>query len=53
MVGYPTSDEGFSECGIYVGVEKMSVSSVGSCSPWLSINVRWVYVGRKFFEKMG
>ena len=52
MVGYPAGDEGLSGCGIYVGVEKMSVFSVGSCSSWLLANVRWVYVGRKVFEEV-
>jgi hypothetical protein len=52
MVGYPAGDKGLSGCGIYVGVEKMSVFSVGSCSSWLLANVRWVYVGRNFFEEM-
>jgi hypothetical protein len=53
MAGYGVSDKGAGGRWIYVGVKKMPVFSVGSCSSRLLANVRRVYVGRKIFEEVG
>jgi hypothetical protein len=53
MAGDGVSDKSAGGRWIYVGVEKMPVFSIGSCSFGLLADVRRVYVGRKIFEEVG